>query len=234
MKKNISTIVLSLFLISTIGGCASTSDTQGKTLLGAGLGAIAGGVIGLLETGKIEGALTGAAIGAAAGAIAGYAKGKYDEKQLQTRAQVYKKYPAYSNSSSSLEPTVKDLKANILNKNQKPVKSFTEGQTIWLESEYTILASPNVKKVEVQENNYLILPDGKTKMDDTKRIKQRDVGRISGKQEITMASDLLPGKYTHVAIVKIGDKPYTNRQIIEVVASLNRETEQYAFKDASY
>lgn len=231
MKRIISTIVLSLFLISTIGGCASTSNTQNKTLLGAGLGAIAGAVIGVAKTGNLKGALAGAAIGGAAGGLAGFIVGKYEEKQLRTKREVYSEYPEYSKRPYTLKPDIKKLTPQLFDSNDRPIGTFIPGQTIKMVSEYTVLATPDVDNVNIEENNYIVGPDG-TKTPDAIREKSREVQRIRGYQTITLPDELLPGNYTHVATVKIGNKVEKKEQVIEV-ASLHHGTKQYAFTDVS-
>lgn len=230
MKRIISTAVMVMFLFTTLVGCATTSSTGEKTVAGAGIGAVLGGIIGYATTGKASGALTGAAIGAAAGALTGFAIGKYEEKQVQTRKQVYREYPEYSMRSTAPEPAIKDLKPELMDTKNKPIESFTVGQTIKMVSEYTIVASPKVKNVEVEENNYLVMPDG-TRTPDAIRTKPRQVQRVVAKQTVTLPKELLPGKYTHVAIVKIGNKTEQSEQTIEV-AGFKNDTRQYAFKGA--
>lgn len=230
MKRIISIFVMSFFIIATVSGCATTSSTGEKTLAGAGLGAIVGGVTGLLKTGRLSGALVGAAIGAAAGGIVGFAIGKYEESQVKTKEQVYNEYPEYSTRATRLDPAVKDLNAELLDANNQPIKSFAGGQTIKMASEYTIVASPEVQQVEVEENNFLVMPDG-TRTPDAIRKKPRDVQRVVAKQTITLPKELLPGKYMHVAVVKIGSKAEQSEQTIEV-AAMKSGSRQYAFKGA--
>jgi hypothetical protein len=228
MKRLISAAVMVMFLFTTLVGCATTSSTSEKTAAGAGIGAVLGGIIGYATTGKASGALTGAAIGAAAGALTGFAIGKYEEKQVQTRKQVYREYPEYSKSSTAPEPAIKDLQPELMDVKNRPIESFTSGQPIKMVSEYTIVAAPDVKTVEVEENNYLIAPDRTTRTRDIVRKHQRGVERIVAKQTVTF-KELLPGKYTHVAIVKIGDKIEQSEQTIEV-AAMKSDTRQYAFR----
>jgi len=64
------------------------------------------------------------------------------------------------------------------------------------------------------------------------RTKPRDVQRLVAKQTVTLPKELLPGKYVHVAIIKIGDKTEQSEQIIEI-AALKVGTKQYAFKGVS-
>ena len=66
-------MVLSISLI--LSACANMSDTEKRTLGGAGIGAVSGALIGELATGQ---PLHGAAIGAAAGAAGGWL---YDRHQ---------------------------------------------------------------------------------------------------------------------------------------------------------
>ena len=67
------TMVLGLSLI--LSACANMSDTEKRTMGGAGIGAVSGALIGELATGQ---PLHGAAIGAAAGAAGGWL---YDRHQ---------------------------------------------------------------------------------------------------------------------------------------------------------
>lgn len=231
MKKIISAVIIVIFMSTTLVGCATTSSTGEKTAAGAGIGAVLGGIIGYVTTGKASGALKGAAIGAAAGALTGFVIGKYEEKQVKTRKQVYREYPEYSKRSTAPDPAIKDLKPELMDANNKPIERFAAGQTIKMTSEYTIVAAPNVKNVEVEENNYLVMPDG-TRTPDATRTKQRDVQRVVAKQTVTLPKELLPGKYTHVAVIKIGNKTEQSKQIIEI-AALKIDTGQYAFTGVS-
>ncbi|MFV0680966.1 OmpA family protein [Ottowia sp.] len=61
-----------------ISGCANMTETQRNTAIGAGVGAVAGGLIG---DGK------GAAIGAGVGALGGYGWSKYMENKRQQMQQ---------------------------------------------------------------------------------------------------------------------------------------------------
>lgn len=218
MKRIISMAVVVLFLGSILVGCAST--TGEKTGLGAFLGGIAGAII-------CDGRAACIAAGAAIGGLTGYIIGKYEEKQVQTREQVYREYPEYSKRSTATEPAIKDLKPELMDMNNNPIESFTAGQTIKMTSEYTIVASPEVKNVKVEENNYLVMPDG-TRMETQVRTKQRDVQRVVAKQSVTLPKELLSGKYMHVATIRIGNKTEQSEQTIEI-AALKIDARQYAF-----
>jgi uncharacterized membrane protein len=75
MKTIAATCILVLALASA--GCAGMSDTQQRTVTGAGGGAAAGAVIGAIA----GNAGMGAAIGAAAGATGGFLYGKHKEAE---------------------------------------------------------------------------------------------------------------------------------------------------------
>ncbi|MEW6418074.1 MAG: hypothetical protein AB1480_08135 [Nitrospirota bacterium] len=227
MKRFLSSIVMIFFLVSTFSGCA-TSETNNKTAFGAAIGGVGGAIYGFAKTGKLKDAAIMAGIGAAAGALLGFAIGKYEENQVKTRKQVYREYPEYSKRSTAPDPAIKDLNADLLDTRNQPIESFSGGQTIKMASEYTIVASPEVKNVQVEENNYLVMPDG-TRTPDAKRTKSRGVQRVVAKQTVTLPKELLPGKYTHMAIVKIGDKTEQSEQTIEV-AAMKTDMRQYAFK----
>lgn len=221
MKRIISMAVVVMFLGSILVGCATSTGEK------TGIGALIGGGIGaLLCNGKAACIAAGAAIGG----LTGYIIGSYEEKQLQTKSQVYRSYPEYSRSETKLTPDVKQLQPMLLNANDQPIEYVAAGQTIKMASEYTIVASPDVATVEVEENNFLVMPDGTTKTPKAVRLKERKVQRIVAKQTITLPKELVAGRYTHVATVKIGDKVTEKKQTFEV-ASSNHEIKQYALKN---
>jgi len=67
MKK----ILLGLLVVSSLGGCSTTTNQTKGAGIGAVTGGVLGGVIGHQSGHKKEGALVGAAVGAAIGAIVG-------------------------------------------------------------------------------------------------------------------------------------------------------------------
>jgi outer membrane protein OmpA-like peptidoglycan-associated protein len=79
MKKMRLTVllILSLFIVSCAGTTNQESKTKEGVLVGAGVGAILGQVIG----GNTEGTLIGAGIGAALGGVAGNQIGAYMDRQ---------------------------------------------------------------------------------------------------------------------------------------------------------
>lgn len=82
--------VVSMALILTLGGCASSPETQSTrtrdTAIGAGIGASTGALIGAIA-GKGKGAAIGAAAGAGVGAIAGNVWSRRMEAQKREMEQ---------------------------------------------------------------------------------------------------------------------------------------------------
>ncbi|WP_374088973.1 glycine zipper family protein [Methylomicrobium lacus] len=81
--KIFSILVIAIWAITHLSGCAGMSDTQQRTVTG-GLGGAAGGAI----IGAIAGnAGMGAAIGAGAGVVGGYLYGKHKESEQRAYEQ---------------------------------------------------------------------------------------------------------------------------------------------------
>jgi outer membrane protein OmpA-like peptidoglycan-associated protein len=82
--------VISVVMVLTLGGCASTPESQSTTTrhtaIGAGIGASAGAIIGALA-GSGKGAAIGAATGAGVGAIAGNVWSRRMEAQKKEMEQ---------------------------------------------------------------------------------------------------------------------------------------------------
>jgi uncharacterized protein YcfJ len=74
-------------LCGTFGLGLMGCDAQSGALSGAGIGAVAGGLIGYAATGDEKGAIWGAVIGAAVGGTAGYFIGKETEKKKAEEKQ---------------------------------------------------------------------------------------------------------------------------------------------------
>jgi outer membrane protein OmpA-like peptidoglycan-associated protein len=72
MKRSITTLAAAVTVVAlTLSGCANMSETQQGTVKGAGIGALAGVLLGA-ATGGSKGATQGAVLGAGAGALGGY------------------------------------------------------------------------------------------------------------------------------------------------------------------
>jgi len=73
MKSLLSTLGLAALLVVSLGqaGCSSMNNTSRGAVIGAGSGAVVGGVIGRATGSTARGAIIGAAVGGTAGAIIG-------------------------------------------------------------------------------------------------------------------------------------------------------------------
>ncbi|MFH1014977.1 MAG: glycine zipper domain-containing protein [Nitrospirota bacterium] len=235
MKRMVSTIIVVVFLISSLGGCASTSSTGEKTAAGAGLGALMGGAIGYLTTGKASGALAGAAIGAAVGGLAGYVIGKHDEGKYKSAQQIYKENPQFAGKGSTLPPTVVKLKPYISTQKGNKITAIKTEQPMKLCMEYDIAVGKantqkTVNKEDIILDNYLVMPDG-TETPHSQRHPAKDPSVDGYKDCITIEKGLPNGipddNYTHVASVKLGDKETKKDQKV-LVAKSDGEIKIYA------
>jgi len=68
--------IMVMVIAAGLSGCASMSNTEKRTLGGAGIGAAGGALVGELATGQ---PLHGAAIGAAAGALSGWLYDRHEK-----------------------------------------------------------------------------------------------------------------------------------------------------------
>jgi len=82
MKKTISILIVLIFIVTIIGGCAGTNRREQGAMTGAGLGAI----IGALASNSHS--WWGAAIGATAGLVVGMLVGDAMDRQEQENAKV--------------------------------------------------------------------------------------------------------------------------------------------------
>lgn len=89
MKQHISVLVVSLFALGQLAGCANMDETQRTTAGGAAVGAVAGALLGGVTAGGHKGrsAATGAAIGAALGAGGGYLWSRHMQEQKAAMEQ---------------------------------------------------------------------------------------------------------------------------------------------------
>ena len=74
----ISKLFLVVLLALNLAACAGMSDTQRRTMTGAGVGAAGGALVGELATGQ---PLHGAAIGAAVGAASGWLYDRHERNK---------------------------------------------------------------------------------------------------------------------------------------------------------
>ena len=227
MKKIISFITLVAVLVSTMG-CATTNpdgspNTANTAGLGALIGAAGGAIIGGL-TGGSKGAVTGALIGAAVGGLTGFVVGKSREKEYKSAQQIYQENPTYTKQSAKSEPPViKNLQPYITNSQGRSLNTIKNGENIELAMKYDIVTPKysDIQQVEVEESNYLVDSKGvKTENPELTRTKTRPkAAGIDAGIEMRIPKNLPDGKYTHVAVVKIGDKEYKKEQQVQIVKS---------------
>lgn len=74
--RNITAFMIILATVSMYG-CAGMTNTEQKTLSGAGIGAGAGAVLGAVTGGSV---VTGAVVGGGVGAVTGHILGEGDKK----------------------------------------------------------------------------------------------------------------------------------------------------------
>ncbi|MCS7200440.1 MAG: glycine zipper 2TM domain-containing protein [Caldimicrobium sp.] len=132
MKKSLSLFIVCLFLLSSLTSCTTTELSQ-KTKEGATVGAVAGGVLGVLfdKHNRWRGAVLGVALGALIGGTAGAIMEKASKESA-----TYKKPVTYES-----EDKVQRVYA-------QPVKS--EGKCEWIKVqyyEYGKLVKEETKKV---------------------------------------------------------------------------------------
>ncbi len=234
MKKFISSLTVLVFLVSMIG-CATTNpdgspNTGASTGLGAALGAAAGALLGYAITGKAGGALAGAAIGAAAGGLTGFVIGKSRESKYKSAQQIYKENPKYAEESAKNEPPfVKNIQPYICDSSTGPCDQYSKhlhtvknGQWVDLAMTYDVVIpeySDN-REVKVEECNYLVDAKG-NEMNRSRLTREmmRDAGGNDAGIRVYVTKDLSMGKYTHIAVVRVGDKPYVRKQQVQIVKS---------------
>jgi len=73
-------LVLAIFVLCGLSGCADMSSGEQRSLSGAAIGTAAGALIGELATGQ---PLHGAVLGAAAGAAGGWLYNRHEQAQSQ-------------------------------------------------------------------------------------------------------------------------------------------------------
>lgn len=236
MRKIISVFTILVFLVS-LTACATTnpdgSPNAGNSAgLGALIGAAGGAVLGYVVSGDAKGALTGAAIGAAVGGLTGFVIGKEREKTHKNANQIYKEKPQLAQMSAKNDPPkVAFFRPCILDtKTDKEIKTVKNGEWVLLATEYEIDIPKysDQKEVKVVEYNTLVAANGK-KMDlpGLTRTKMRPCKKITAGIEVQIPKDQPPGKYTHVAMIKLGNKEYKKDQHI-LIAKSNGEVKIYA------
>jgi surface antigen len=197
MKETIASLLLVSITSMPLGGCANMSQTE----QGAGIGAIAGGVLGAaVSKNKGEGAL----IGAALGALAGAAIGNYIDKQNATRAQAAKKYH-YEAVGDKLE---------VESATVAP-QTVARGGTVDTTVQYTVLSPNSSEQVRLTETRTLV--SGQDSVDLGRREVVRPQGTHTSTAKVSVPKDLPKGNYTLVTTISDGKNTKTVRSHFAVV-----------------
>lgn len=198
MKRIIASSVVFLFISSQLAGCADTP----KTGQGAGIGAIAGGVLGaLVSKDKGKGALIGAALGAVAGGVIG----NYQDQQTASRAEAAKKYDYAGKQGDRLE--VEGFSLNP--------QDIAPGANVESSVQYTALAASENQQIKLKETRTLL---GEK---DTLQLAEREVVRDQGSHtstlKFTVPKDFPKGDYTLVTTISDGKQTKTARNPLRIV-----------------
>jgi hypothetical protein len=197
MTKTIASILVVSITGMQLAGCANMSQTQ----QGAGIGAVAGGVLGAaVSKNKGQGAL----IGAALGALAGAAIGNYMDKQSATRAQAANKY-SYDARSDKLE---------VEGATVAP-QTVSRGGTVDATVQYTALSPNTAEQVKLTETRTLV--NGQDSVDLGRREIVRPQGTHTSTAKVSVPKDMPRGNYTLVTTISDGKNTKTAKNQFAVV-----------------
>jgi len=195
MKKVIATTLMVSMCGLQLTGCAEMSSTE----KGAGIGAIAGAVLGAATGGNSKSVLIGAALGAAAGAIIAH----YQDKQTATRAEAEHKYGA-----------VKQDKLEIDSSTLTPA-DVVPGDKVESAVQYTALAANEAQQIKLTETRTLVSDK------ESVQLASREVTRAQGSHtstmKFTLPKDMTKGNYTLVTTVSDGKSKRTVKNPLRVV-----------------
>lgn len=195
MKKVIaSTLIVSLCGMQ-LTGCAEMSTTQ----KGAGIGAIAGAVLGAATGDNKKSVLIGAALGAIAGAIIA----NYQDKQTASRADAERKYGA-----------IKEDKLKIDSATLTP-EAVTPGDKVESAVQYTALAAKEAQQIKLTETRTLV--SSKESVQLASREVTRAQGSHTSTMKFTLPQDIAKGNYTLVTTVSDGKRKRTVKNPLRVV-----------------
>ncbi|MHB1233150.1 MAG: glycine zipper domain-containing protein [Burkholderiales bacterium] len=197
MKKVIAaSLILSLCALQ-LSGCADMSATQ----KGAGIGAVAGAVLGSITGGDRKSILIGATLGAIAGAIIA----DYQDKQTASRAEAERKYGA-----------VKQDKLEIDSSSLTP-DNVMPGDKVESAVQYTALAPKQAQQFKVTETRTLISDKDKDSVQLASREVVRTQGSYTSTMKFTLPKDMAKGDYTLVTTVSDGKHKRTVKNPLRVV-----------------
>ena len=197
MKRVIATSLVVSMCGLQLSGCAEMSSTE----KGAGIGALAGAVLGSVAGGNRKSVLIGAALGAVAGAIIAH----YQDKQTATRAEAEHKYGA-----------VKQDKLEIDSSSLTP-DNVMPGDKVESAVQYTALAPKQAQQFKVTETRTLISDRDKESVQLASREVVRTQGSYTSTMKFTLPKDVAKGNYTLVTTVSDGKNKRTVKNPLRVV-----------------
>ncbi len=187
MKKMIRPVSVLCALALVASGCETMRQNKGAA--GAGIGAIAGGVLGRVIGGnkhRTRNILIGAVIGAAAG----YGIGKYMEHRTKTAAQ--------TNQQNNYQPA-QGTRVEISNVAARPA-AITRPGSVDLEVTYAVMA-PNTSQAIAVTETRVILFNGQTLTTFGPRTVNRTPGTYTSKAPMSVPANATPGNYELVVTV---------------------------------
>jgi len=181
-----------VFLSQAAAGCATMSEEQKGTTIGAGAGAVLGGLTGALLDKKNpgRGAAFGAAAGAALGGAAGWGIGAYRAKQVKTREQAADdlNYRPQQGIVTRLDGT------SVIPQQARP------GDEVMLQAQYVILGPSQNVQVKVKETRTILFNNEPVKQMEKETM--LGFGAHNLQQLITLPRTAAEGRYTVVTTVQ--------------------------------
>jgi outer membrane lipoprotein SlyB len=192
MRRSGATLLCLVFLGQAVAGCATMSEEQKGAAIGAGAGAVLGGLAGALLDSKNPG--RGAALGAAAGTVlggaAGWGIGAHRAKQVKTREQATAdlNYRPEQGLVTRLDGT------SVIPQQVRP------GDQVMLQTQYVILAPPQSGPVKVKETRTIFFNNQLVKQFEKETV--LEFGTHNLQQVITLPNTAAEGPYTVVTTVQ--------------------------------
>jgi hypothetical protein len=198
MKCVTSGILMILLITTSLGGCATKTQTGAG--IGAATGVAAGAVLGAILGGK-KGAAIGAGAGAIVGAAVGAGVGKYfDDKTERNRAQ----------SVQAVAYTPERGNVILMGDSFVAPTPARPGDEVRVKVSYDLLAPKAGQNIPVTER-WEVLYQGQPVANPIVRpVQQKTQGGYSSTFKFTVNKDFLPGQYEVVTTISNGE---TERQV---------------------
>lgn len=165
-------LVCLLLAIHALGGCAEMSEGQKGAAVGAGTGAVLGGLLGAVASpgNPARGAAIGAAAGLLVGGVAGWAIGDYRSRQVKPREQAVAdtKYTPAQGVLINIDRT------SVIPQQLKP------GDQLTFQVQYTVLSPAQGNEMRIRETRTLLFGDQVVA-----QLSQREVALAQGTSEFT-------------------------------------------------